>query len=355
MRAGGKPALISCLSGDIAYLGILIFCVRFYTARAGISGGAMMTYFSPNAVGRNRFACLFALMFAVLTAQAQQGAASATSAAAAGAEGTDGVAITADVTYATVDGHELKLDLYLPEGTNNPALLVWVHGGGWRGGSKDNPRVLGFVDQGYALASIDYRLSPMAKFPAQIHDLKAAVRYLRANAGQYGYDATRIAMMGSSAGAHLAALAGVTNGHRELEGTVGDHLEVSSGVQLIVSYYGASNLTTILDQSTPYGLGVRAPALELLLGGLPEDRPELARLASPVFFIDANDPPLFLLHGDQDPQMPINQSHELQGVYEEQDLEVHFVVVHGAVHGGEPFYDATRDALVQAFLDEHFR
>lgn len=307
-----------------------------------------MTYFSPNAVGRNRF-CLFALMVAVLTAQAQQGA------AAAAAADADDVAMTADVTYATVDAHELKLDLYLPEGANNPPLLVWVHGGGWRGGSKDNPRVLGFVNEGYALASIDYRLSSMAEFPAQIYDLKAAVRYLRAKAEQYGYDATRIAMMGSSAGAHLAALAGVTNGTREFEGTVGDYLDVSSDVQLIVSYYGASNLTTILDQSTPYGLGVRAPALELLLGGLPEDRPELARLASPVFFVDANDPPLFLLHGDQDPQMPINQSHELQGAYEEQDLEVHFVVVHGAVHGGEPFYDAARDALVLTFLDEHFR
>jgi dipeptidyl aminopeptidase/acylaminoacyl peptidase len=164
-----------------------------------------------------------------------------------------------------------------------------------------------------------------------------------------------VAVAGSSAGAHLAALAGVTNGHAALEGSIGEHRGVSSEFQAIVSYFGASNFTTILKQSTPHGLNVRVPALELLLGGSLEAVSEIARLASPVSHVDRNDPPLLLLHGDQDPQMPINQSHELQGKYEELGLPVHLEVVHGAAHGGVAFYDAKRTALVKTFLDKHLR
>ena len=112
---------------------------------------------------------------------------------------------------------------------------------------------------------------------------------------------------------------------------------------------------TILKQSTPHGLSVRVPALELLLGGQPEDKPELAKLASPVFHVDTNDPPLLMLHGDQDPQVPINQSHELHAKYKESKLNVHFEVVHGAAHGGKPFYDKKRTQLVTAFLNKFIR
>jgi dipeptidyl aminopeptidase/acylaminoacyl peptidase len=109
-------------------------------------------------------------------------------------------------------------------------------------------------------------------------------------------------------------------------------------VQAIVAYYGASNLTTILAQSTPFGLNMRRPALELLLGALPDQADRLARLASPVFHVDRGDPPLLLFHGDQDPQMPINQAHELDGAYRKLGLDVHFEVVHGAAHGGDAFF-----------------
>ena len=126
-----------------------------------------------------------------------------------------------------------------------------------------------FVENGIASASVDFRQSTEARFPAMVHDIKAAIRFLRANAPEYGYRADRIAIAGASSGAHLAALVGVTNGNKELEGTLALRQQ-SSAVQAIVSYYGASNLTTILTQSTPYGLGVRKPALQRLLGGLPE-------------------------------------------------------------------------------------
>ena len=254
-----------------------------------------------------------------------------------------------DVTYATVDGKALALDLYLPAGVAQPPLVVWVHGGAWRQGSKASVP-LGFVRNGIATASVDYRLSPEARFPGMIHDIKAAVRFLRARAGEYGYRTDRIAIAGDSAGGHLAALVGVSNGVAALEGTVGAHTTQSSNIQAIVDYYGATNLTTILSQSTPLGLDVRRPALELLLGALPDKAPELATLASVVSHVDASDPALLIFHGDRDPQMPINQSHELEGVYEKSKLDVEMIVVHGSGHGGSEFYEGTHLDRAVSFL-----
>lgn len=255
-----------------------------------------------------------------------------------------------DVVYGTVDGKRLALDVFLPARDEAAPLLVWVHGGTWSQGTKAQVR-REFLEHGIATASIDFRQSTEARFLAQVHDIKAAIRFLRANARTYGYRAEKIAIAGSSSGGHLAALVGVTNGHRDLEGTIGDHVNESSDVQAIVSYFGASNLMTILAQSTPFGLNVRRPALERLLGALPEDARELATIASPVTHVDRRDPPLFLLHGDQDPQMPINQSLELQGAYERFGLEVHFRAVRGAAHGGEVFYSAPHLTPVLSFLD----
>jgi len=262
---------------------------------------------------------------------------------------------TDDIAYAAVDGRELLLDVYLPNAVSNPPLIVYVHGGAWRGGSKEMPPIAALVEDGFAIASLDFRLSGEAMFPAQIHDIKAAIRYLRGNSTRFGYDASKLAILGSSSGGHLVALMGVTNGHDALEGDLGDYLNQSSDVQAVVSYYGASNLTSILAQSTPHGLRVRVPALDLLIGGQPEDVESMARLASPVFHVDANSAPLLMLHGDQDPQMPINQSHELHNAYKQLNLAVEFEVVHGAAHGGEAFYNAASNAIVKSFLDKHLR
>ena len=237
-----------------------------------------------------------------------------------------------DITYASVNGKELRLDIYMPSAIASPILVVWVHGGAWQNGSKADPP-MGFVSSGFALASLDFRQSGDAQFPAQAHDIKAAIRFLRANAAKYGYRADKIAISGASSGAHLAQLVGTTNGNKELEGKVGGNFDQSSSVQAIVSYYGASDLMTILAQSTPFGVNMRVPALEKLLGAKPDAVPDLAKLASPIFHVDSNDPPLLLFHGDQDPQMPINQSHEIQGKYEELGLKVTFEVVHGSAHG----------------------
>ena len=236
-----------------------------------------------------------------------------------------------DVAYATVNGKPIALDLYLPANVKTPPLVVYLHGGTWKDGDKTRyPAFL--VARGFAVASLDFRSTNEAPFPANVHDIKAGIRFLRAKAAEYGYRTDRIALMGASSGGHLAAEVGVTGGNAELEGKLGDYLAQSSRVQAIVSYFGASNLTTILAQSTPAGLKVREPALVLLLGALPDKVPELAQLASPVFHVDKGDPPLLLLHGDQDAQMPINQSHELQGGYERLGLDVDFLVVHDIGH-----------------------
>lgn len=263
----------------------------------------------------------------------------------------DAQLIQRDIEYATVENTSLKLDLYLPSETTAPsALVIWIHGGAWRAGSKNNVPIAGLVEHGFAIASVDYRLSPVAKFPAQVHDIKAAIRYLRASADKYGFDCDKFYIAGASAGGHLAALTGVSNGHAELEGSLGKNRKTSSDVQKVVSFYGASNLSTILAQSTPHGLSVREPALDLLLGKKSPARKKLAQLASPVRHIDGSDPPLLLIHGDQDPQMPINQAHELHGKYKQHGRPVHFEVIHGGAHGGPVFYNSQRIRRLAGFL-----
>jgi acetyl esterase/lipase len=209
------------------------------------------------------------------------------------------------------------------------------------------------LNHGFAIASVDYRLSTQAAFPAQIHDIKAAIRFLRAKSELYHLNAKKLAIVGSSAGGHLAALVGVTNGHEELEGNVGKDLDHSSAVQCIISLYGASNLQTILSQSTDFGLQMRVPALELLLGGQPDQKPELAKLASPVAQLDQNDPALLLIHGDADPQMPAAQSQEFEKAYEDLRLPVEYLLMPESKHGGPEFYDHERTAIMAKFLRNH--
>jgi acetyl esterase/lipase len=263
--------------------------------------------------------------------------------------------IQADIPYATsASGEPLRLDLYLPDAARAP-LLVWIHGGAWENGNKSAMPLEPLIERGFAVASLDFSPASKARFPGQVHEIKAAIRFLRAEAQRYGYAAERIGIAGASSGAHLAAVVGTGNGHAELEGGLGEHRGQSSDVHAIVSYFAATNLTSILAQSTPFGLNIREPALARLLGAAPKDAEQLARLASPVFQVTAGDPPLLLLHGDQDPQMPINQSHELEGAYERQGLDAELIVVHGAAHGGDAFYSPENVERVARFLNAHLK
>jgi acetyl esterase/lipase len=254
-----------------------------------------------------------------------------------------------DLEYATVNGRALGLDLHLPAGVRHPPLVVFVHGGAWTTGSKTQyPTFL--LERGFAVASLDFRSSNEAPFPADVFDIKAGIRYLRAKGSLYGYRTERIAIVGASSGGHLAQLVGVTNGEPALEGTEGDYPQQSSGIQAIVSYFGASDLTTLLAQSTPTGLAVRAPALQRLLGNTPDQVPELAKLASPIFHVDRNDPPIMLLHGDQDTQMPLNQVYEMQWAYEQVGQHAEVLILHGVDHDAVPFFRDAPVARVVQFL-----
>jgi acetyl esterase/lipase len=255
-----------------------------------------------------------------------------------------------ELEYARVGDTRLLLDLYQPPAKQSGPFIVWIHGGAWRSGSKKEMPLGELVAAGFPVASVEYRLSTAARFPAQIHDIKAAIRFLRGRQKELGFDASKIVVAGGSAGGHLAALVGVTNGNSELEGEEGDYRSESSTVQGIISFYGAANLTTILAQSTPYGLSVRVPALDLLLGGQPDVQKDLARLASPVFHVTQNSPPLLLIHGDQDPQMPVNQALELEGAYQAAGRPVQLEIIHGGAHGGKAFYDHKRITLVTEFI-----
>lgn len=248
--------------------------------------------------------------------------------------------MTRGVEFAKVRETTLLLDIYSPQKPKeaHPAV-VWIHGGAWRAGSRDSVPIKELVAEGFVVVSVDYRLTPVAPFPANVHDIKAAIRFLRSNAETYSIDPERISIAGASAGGHLAALVGLTNGSKPHEGSVGGHLKTSSDVNAVVSFYGASNLLSVLDQSTPHGLRVRVPALKLLLGGTPDEKPALAELASPVRQLDPQDPPILLIHGDEDSQMPIEQSRELQRACETMKIECELIIVPGGSHGGKEFYD----------------
>ena len=255
-----------------------------------------------------------------------------------------------DLIYAVVGDRTLRVDLYMPESAN-PPLIVWVHGGAWHSGTKENPP-LGLLEHGYALASIDYRLSVEAPFPAQMHDIKASIRFLRAHADRYGYQSHAIYVWGSSAGGHLVALAGVTNGVEALEGDLGEHRGQTSDIQGVVNYFGPTNFLTILSQSTPHGLSVRAPALALLLGKPLDQVEDLARLASPVFHVGVGDPPMMIVHGDQDIQVPVNQALELYAAYQEAGLQSTLEILPGAGHGSPDYFQPDFLEKVAAFLNE---
>ena len=263
---------------------------------------------------------------------------------------------TGGLVFAVVDGQELMLDLYRPEVADDKQqttnvtidnatklpLVIWVHGGAWRAGTRHRVPILRLLEHGYCIASVDYRLSGQAKFPAAVHDIKSAIRFLCLHADKYRVDPSRIIIAGESAGGHLAALVGVSQGVSELEGSVGELEPTDGKIVAILSFFGASNLNTILSQSTDHGLRVRVPALRMFLGAVPSELPEVARLASPVHHVDGSDPPLWLIHGTADPQMPPVQSVEFARVYRDMGLKVRLEMIPDAKHGGGVFYTNER-------------
>lgn len=265
----------------------------------------------------------------------------------------EGARVLRDIAYVA-NGHERqRLDLYLPkEGTNLP-LIINIHGGAFKMGSKEQGVPMEYLAEGYAVASINYRLSQHAKFPAQIEDCKAAVRWLRAHAREYGLDPNRFASWGASAGGYLAAMLGTTGDTREFD--VGANLEQSSGVQAVVDYFGPTDFLQMDAHRLPNGMihdAVDSPESELIGGAIQENKAKVTR-ANPITYITSKTPPFLICHGDQDPLVPHHQSELLAAALKEAGVPVTFYTVKGAGHGG--FKDPKVSELTREFLAKHLK
>ena len=257
-----------------------------------------------------------------------------------------------NLEFANVEGHSLKLDLYLPAKSEASRLVVWIHGGGWQAGSKEQCPISWLAEQGYTVASISYRLTDKAIFPAQIHDCKAAVRWLRANAEKFGYKTDSIAVAGSSAGGHLAALLGTSGDVKALEGTVGGNLEHSSRVSAVIDYYGATDFV-LRSKTQPQRANAEGSIVYKLLGGGADKKVDLAKLASAVFHVTPDDPPFVVFHGDKDNKVLLDQSQRIQEVYAKAGLPLTLHVLAGSGHGGQEFFSGKNRELVLKFLADH--
>jgi acetyl esterase/lipase len=256
-----------------------------------------------------------------------------------------------DINYANASGKKMLLDIHVPKDAE--ALLptiIWLYPGGWKMGSKDQCMGKIFAQHGYAVACVNYRYSSDAIFPAQIHDVKAAVRWLRANALNYGLDSTNFGVAGASAGGHLAALLGTSGGVKELEGTANPGY--SSKVKAVSDWFGPTEFFEIsptwsnesipphlINYSDYFGL-----ATELI--GQPNQAikhdNKLAKLASPITHATSDDPPFLIMHGDLDDLIPPQQSLALQDALLTAGVDSTYIVVKGAGH-------------LQGFTDDHFR
>ena len=261
----------------------------------------------------------------------------------------DGSLSLKDVNYGTHERN--KLDLTVPKSDKPLPLVIWVHGGGWEFGDKaQNPAVL-LLTKGYAVASINYRYSKQAVFPAQLHDCKAAVRFLRDNAKKYNLDPKAFGVWGASAGGHLVALLGTTGDVPGLEGDAAT--KTSSEVQAVCDWFGPTDLTKLSPA------GIASNPVTKLLGGSTGEKAELAKLANPITHVTKNDAPFLTFHGDKDSLVPVSQSELLQAALAKAGVESELVVLKGADHGNGEFRTQVGNAenrkKLLAFFDNHLK
>jgi acetyl esterase/lipase len=265
-----------------------------------------------------------------------------------------GTKILRNLAYVT-NGHERqKLDLFIPPGaTNSLPLIIWVHGGAWLGGNKENNPALPYLKKGFAVASINYRLSQHAIFPAQIEDCKAAVRWLRVHAKEHNLDADRFAAWGASAGGHLVALLGTAGDVKKFD--VGANLEVSSRVQAVVDFFGPTDLTKMAKDSLPDSRidhdAPDAPEAKLI-GGPVQENKEKAATANPITYVAKDNPPFLIMHGNKDDIVPYQQSELLRDALQKAGVSVTFKIIEGAGHG---FGGPDIDRQVAAFFDQQLQ
>ncbi len=232
--------------------------------------------------------------------------------------------IEKDVTYCTMDGIALKLDIYYPDSASLWPVTIYVHGGGWSSGDKAKGagalEIPALQSAGFLVVAINYRLAPENPFPAMIEDAKCAVRYLRTHADEYNLDPNRIGVWGGSAGGHLVNLLGTTDESAGFD--VGEYLAQSSRVQAVVDMFGPTDLTVQFE-------GGYEGASRVFAGFD-------AALASPVTYVTPDDPPFLLFHGDSDPLVPIEQSRIFLAALQAAGVPAKLVIVENAGHGFKP-------------------
>ncbi len=260
-----------------------------------------------------------------------------------------------NLVYRKIGDQELLADLYLPKKVSGkPPIILCIHGGGWSRGNKRQCPALTMLKSGYAVASIQYRLTNQAAFPAQIEDCKAAVRWLRANADKYHFDADRIGVWGHSSGAHLSALLGTSGDVPALEGK-GDNTQYSSRVQAVCEISGPADLVRmyqdVSQSSSEMGPEAKA-AIEALIGGPFDAKKDVAIAASPITYVSKDDPPFLIIHGDEDATVPVSQSELFAKALKEAGVPTTLNVVVGRGHGtGGPRFEP----MIKAFFDKNLR
>jgi acetyl esterase/lipase len=237
-----------------------------------------------------------------------------------------------NLLYAQADGQALHLDIYSPKKPiGKLPVVVWIHGGSWNSGNKDSCPISFMAAQNLAIVSLDYRLVPTVTFPAPLYDCKAAIRWLRANAEKYHLDADHIGIFGASAGGHLALLLATTADNPKMEGDVGGHATFSSRVQCVCAFYPPTDLNRLVA-NPKFRLNPDGDVAKLI-GGAVASNVNKANFASPLFYVDTNCAPVFLLHGGADELVPPEQSQVFFEALNQTGVEAHLEIIPGKGHG----------------------
>lgn len=239
-----------------------------------------------------------------------------------------------DIPYVPDGGPRRTLDLYLPNGSGKHPLVIYIHGGGFMSGSKEGAsRIQWPAREGWAMAALNYRLSGEAKFPAGIEDCKAAIRWLRKNAGKYSLDPDRLVVWGASSGGNFAAMIGTTSGKSKFD--VGENLDTSSAVQGVINYFGPTDFLQMDAQRIPGGTLHSTPTSpeSRYLGADIRTVPDLVKAANPITYVTPSSPPFFIAHGTQDAVVAIGQSDILADALKAAKVPVVYLKLKGAGHG----------------------
>ncbi len=273
-----------------------------------------------------------------------------------------GIKLEKDIPYIPDGDVAQKLDIYLPEQPSDKPLplIVHIHGGGWRGGNKFPCPVAGMVLKGYAVASVEYRFSQKAIFPAQIQDCQAAIRWLRAHAKQYNFDPDRVGVVGGSAGGHLSALVG-TSGGKKAFAPIGGNEDQTDRVQAVCDIFGPADFSAVVQQAADdknvkniFQFNTPTDPYSSLIGTKLDDKPK-ADAVSPVHYVSKDNPPFLILHGTHDALVPLAQSEEFATALKAKGVAVWLQRLPGSGHGGPAFGKPSIQKLTQDFFDKHLK